>query len=252
MADEGGAAPGSGAAAKKAGPGKMLATILVPVVVALMVTVFTPVGERVRGVLFPTFKTVRGSVKLEGKPLSGADISLDGKKRVTTDGTGAFAITKVKQGDHVLRIEALGARPREHPFEVKSSDAADLGALEVVGSLRLAGQGSGGFEPPDPTVMTFRIAYDATMWLEGDEDVLRRVTKVTYTASPRIQPRPAVVTSRANRFCHRMKGTVNLRIGEQINEPVVAAVTFDDGKSLELSVPGDAQLPGGRRPPGCT
>lgn len=237
----------------RTGWSKFFVPVLVPVVVAILVSVFTPVGEALQRLLFPTSSTVRGSVILQGKPIAGAGVSLDGTKRSSTDANGSFALSTVKEGDHVLTIEALGARLHRLPFHVKrNSGDADLGAIELPPSIRIAGEGSGGVDPPsDPRARRFTIVYDVAVWLEGDDDVLRRVTKVTYTFPARLQPNPVAVSSPTNRFCHRLVGSIEVRIGESVEAPVSAIVTFNDGKTLELSAPGTERLPAGRRPAAC-
>lgn len=232
---------------------KFVLPVVLPVVIAILVTAFTPVGERLRNALFPSSSTVRGTVKVQNKPLAGADVS-SGGKRVTTDGSGVFVLGKVNQGDHVLVIQGIGVRTREVAFEVKrGSDATVLDGLEVQPSLRLAGEGSGGFDPVPSSASfgTFSISYDLTFWLEGDPDMLGRVSKVTYRFSDRIRPKPIDVTTAGNRYCHRLKGTVQVKIGETVDGAVAVAVSLKDGKTLELSVAGDEKPPPGQRPAGC-
>lgn len=231
---------------------KFVVPVVVPVVVAILIAVFTPVGTRMQSELFPSSSTVRGAVKLNGQTVEGADVTLDGTERFTTDAGGAFVLGKVREGDHTLEITVRGARAHSSSFLVKRNDEeTNLGAIDLVPSLRIAGEGSGGLQPPDAREATFTVDIDITMWLDGDADVLSQVKTVTYAMPTRIQPSPVAVSSPANRFCHRLSRSLKMRIGESVDGPTTATVTFDDGKTLALTVPSGEKLPSGQRPPNC-
>ncbi len=227
--------------------------ILVPVVAALLITILTPFGDRLRDVLFPSTSIVRGVVRLQGNPVPAADVLLDGREHTVTEPNGSFVLRGVPAGDHSLTITALGARTHRLPFVVKRhSEETDLGVQELTPSLRLAGEGSGGFElPSDPGTLTFKMQYELAIWLEGDDEVISRVTSVRYVFPRRLRPAPVDVFSRNNRFCFQMKDTIELRIGETVEGSIDALVTFNDGRTLQLSISAGEQLPSGRRPSNC-
>ncbi|MDP8930897.1 MAG: carboxypeptidase-like regulatory domain-containing protein [Actinomycetota bacterium] len=227
--------------------------ILVPVVAALLITILTPLGDRLRDLLFPSTSTVRGLVRLQGNSVPAADVLLDGREHAVSEANGSFVLRGVPAGDHTLTITALGARTHRLPFVVKrNSEETELGVQELTPSLRLAGEASGGLEPPsNPGKPTFRMQYELAIWLEGDDEVISRVRRVRYVLPRRLRPAPIDVFSRDNRFCFQMKDAIELRIGETVEGSIDALVTFDGGRTLQLSSSAAEKLPAGRRPSNC-
>lgn len=227
--------------------------ILLPVVTALLITILSPLGDRLRDRLFPSTSSVRGVVHLNGNPLRAADVLLDGKEHAETEVNGSFVLPGIPAGDHVLTVTALGARTHRFPLVVKrNSEETDLGMLELTPSLRLAGEGSGGLEPPsNPFTPKFKVQYELAVWLEGDDDVVSQVKSVRYILPRRLRPAPVDISSRNNSFCFHIKDTLELRMGESVEGSINALVTFSDGRTLELSTSAAEKLPAGRRPSNC-
>src|SRR5258705_12977361 len=80
--------------------------ILVPVAVALVIAVLTPVGDGVRELLFPTKAALSGSVTMDGRPVEGGVVELDGEDAGRTDPAGAYLLTGVGKGSHVVEVRA--------------------------------------------------------------------------------------------------------------------------------------------------
>src|SRR4051812_27820778 len=82
---------------------KIFIPVAVAVVGAVLVTALTPVGDRLRELLFPTKLAVPGSVTLDGDPARGAQLTLDGKRVDAANEAGQFILKDVGVGTHVLK-----------------------------------------------------------------------------------------------------------------------------------------------------
>ncbi|MGH2692431.1 MAG: carboxypeptidase-like regulatory domain-containing protein [Actinomycetota bacterium] len=232
---------------------KIVLGVAVPVVAAILVTAFTPLGDRLRELLFPTSSFVRGTIRMQDQPVAGARVVLDGREEVRSASDGAFVFGQVRAGNHELAVESLGARRHRSSFVVeRRSERTSVGPIALTPAVRLAGEGSIGLPgPPDPRRSSFRLQYDLAVWLEADAGMSPAPTRVTYSFPSRLRGGPVTVETRASKFCTQLSGTLELRIGETLQGPIEAVVAFEDGRSLRLSTPVDQPLPGGSRPAGC-
>ncbi|RMH26922.1 MAG: hypothetical protein D6691_07390 [Candidatus Hydrogenedentota bacterium] len=75
----------------------------------------------------PTEGLVRGVVRRNGKPVDGAQVTLDGES-TWTDGTGFYAFARVAPGSHTLSVSGSGAQPTARTVRVEAGKVtvADL------------------------------------------------------------------------------------------------------------------------------
>ena len=173
----------------------------------------TPLGDGVRELLFPTKAALSGSVTMDERPVDGAVVALDGEDADHTDRSGAYLLTGVGNGFHVVEIRAPGAHQGQVAVAVQRGatevtvNPLDLRPLVGLGytiaSLDLrpsAGQGSPG---------GFVLNYDFTLWIHGDTATLERVTtsptpcrrrsRPRRSAPPRAAPRSATASPEVSR-----------------------------------------------------
>ena len=223
---------------------KTVATVAVPVMVAILVTALSPLGETLRELVFPTSAAGQGTIMLSGSPLSGAQILIDGEQEGASDSDGSFLITGLEKGEHELRVDALGARSHDSRFFVaQGSNSVDLGLIELTPSLRLAGDIQVALD-----VERLATDYDVAVWLEGDEEMLSRTTRVTYVVS-HLSATPTTAIDRAAKFCSRFAGS--LALPDVPRGPVEAIVELNDGTSLRLALTELQQIEPGARPAAC-
>ena len=223
---------------------------MLPVAVALLIAALTPLGDGVRELLFPTHAALSGSVTIGGRPVEGAVVSLDGEDAGRTDRGGAYLLTGVGDGSHVVTARAAGTYPGEVAIavqrganEVKANPLelrplVELGytitSLDLLPSGRTASTGG------------FVLTYDFTLWIYGDAAAMGRVTAVTYALPAPFTSSP--VASSGVAFCFRQSG--GLSFDRMLGSPglgaVSATVALDDGTSFPIT--GQA---GDRPPPTC-
>lgn len=226
--------------------------VLVPVAVALVIAALTPLGDGVREVLFPTKAALSGTVTMDGRPVVGAVVVLDGQNAGKTDPTGAYVITGVGDGSHVVEVRATGAHPSQVAIAVQrgatevKAEPVDLRPLVELGytitslDLRPSGQqqSAGGFV----------LKYDFTLWVHGDAATLGRVASVSYALPAPLTAAPVAGNSPDAAFCYRQSGRLSFDrlLGSPGLGAASATVTLVDGQSFP--VVGQA---GDRPPPRC-
>ena len=100
---------------------KILATVgtgLLGIVLAILTTALTPLGEDLREWIDPTSATVEGAVFKGQVPVVLAEVVLDGKRTTRTLSMGEFFFTGVRSGVHSLRIVDGGLVVFERRFAV--------------------------------------------------------------------------------------------------------------------------------------
>lgn len=227
---------------------KLVVPIVVAVVGALLVGALTPIGDGLRELLFPTKVTVTGSAVVNGQPAAHARLSLDGDPAGEADETGAFLFSGVRAGSHQLRIEATGAYTRDLRFAVdRKTTKRELGLIELRPLVQLGFVVPWNLQEPSAFGQSPSVAYDLTLWIDAELDVLNRIQSVTYI---RPLPLPAVAVrgrSPRNDFCYREAGTLpaDQLVGAAFTT-ASAVVTYTDGESSEVFA-----LPASVPPPNC-
>lgn len=224
-------------------------TVVLPVLTglftAVLVTALTPLGDWLKELVSPTLATVQGVVHMHGRPVPDATVLVDGEQRGATATDGSFLVTDLRRGRHELAVQVLGARTHQGVFSVKrGSEEKELPTIELVPSLRLAGEVVISLQGPSA------VLYDMAAWLEGDQEVLGAVDRVTFTLPGRLQPQPLASTSKESRFC--VAASRRITITDLAPGAVAARVSLQDGGSLQLSVADPQQLEMGVRPTGCS
>jgi YEATS family len=88
-----------------------------PVLIAILVIVFTPMGEQIRNYLFPSSAVVEGSIYQEMEiPAPKAKLDLDNKTHVWTDALGNFFFQEVPAGPHSFWIYDSSSNPLVGPI----------------------------------------------------------------------------------------------------------------------------------------
>ncbi|HEV8251017.1 MAG TPA: PASTA domain-containing protein [Gaiellaceae bacterium] len=221
----------------------MTAKIVIPVVVAvlaaLLIALFTGAAGKVKDWLFPTKVTVSGRVVVGGQPADGVQLALDGHPVDPTDAQGEFVLQGVTKGDHTLVLRKVGTAPRKpYTFSVGESDKKlDPIVLDPLVFVRFVfDQGQ-----PGPTVH-----YDAYAWLLGRQQALKRVKSVLYELPVWVGKPPAKGAPKQP-FCHAVSGDVDFGfLGQHSADPVVATVTLRTGKRFKVA--GFPNLPGPAHP----
>jgi hypothetical protein len=227
---------------------KVVVPIAVAVVGALLVGALTPIGDGLRELLFPTEVAVTGSAVVNGQPAAHALLTLDGEPLGEADETGAFLLMGVRAGTHELRIEAGGAYTRNLMFAVaQESTRRDLGLVELRPLVLLGFVVPWSLQEPSAFGQPPSVAYDLTLWIDAEPDVVNRIDSVTFT---RPLPLPAAAVrgrSARNGFCYREIGNISAdRLVGGAFTTATAVVVFSDGQSSEVFA-----LPASVQPPNC-
>jgi hypothetical protein len=206
---------------------------------AVLVTAFTPLGASLRELLFHTRATVAGSVTVDGKPAASVHLELDGVNMGDTDTGGRFLLTEVSKGQHRLHLDLASAKPTDEMFSVTSGQTAlQIGNIEMDPLVRFTYTASG--DPLGP-----QVAYDITLWIIGDPDVLNRIKSVSYTLPVPLSSRPVSGTDARHAFCYRQTGSLpySAFYGNSAPVPAVATVDLGAGRKFQISAPASKAQP---------
>jgi len=229
-------------------PRDMLSHLVLPVVVAVLgavlVTALTPFGQNLREVLFPTHAVVIANVNLSGHPAKNATVSLDDAPAGTTSADGSLTLADVRAGTHVLHVEAFGAVPADKSFVVDRQAAViDLGGIELQTVARL-----GFYVSLTPQTSNPKLDYEIALWIEGDEQTLADINKVTYSLPDPLPAKPVKGKKGTTFYCYSKAGTVKINdlFGPGGSFTAAQAEVVFSGGTLKLN-----SLPGAGRPPGA-
>src|SRR5215213_7869761 len=89
---------------------KLVVPVVVSVLGAIAVTALTPLGDSLRELVFPTKAVVSGTVTINGDAANDAELVLDHKRVDPPYGGGAFLLTGVRAGTHVLELRTVSSK----------------------------------------------------------------------------------------------------------------------------------------------
>lgn len=239
---------------------------------AIIATLTTPIGERIRDSIFPTSAVVSGFVKREGKPVPTVKVVLNDKTTVTTTYSGRFLFQDVSSGVHSIKIFAEGEQLLFYDqFFVKQGekektlDLIQLDAMPVARSPEkaIAEETNPAFvveqRQPDVTSVTppplgsspdlyhsVNLTHSATLippearrpefgsnthqftiWVQGTDQDLSSIEKVTYYLHPTFNPSVVTRYSPADNFALAFTAWGQFELK--------AKVYFKDGQVKDLS-----------------
>jgi hypothetical protein len=217
---------------------KVVIPVVVAVLGALLVAVLTPVGDKVKELLFPTKVTVTGRVLVAGQPTGGVRLALDGNPIDSTDEQGEFVLEGVGKGAHRLALRKVGTWLRTYKFTVGATDKTlNPIQLEPLVIVRFV------VDEGSPAAI---IDYEAYVWLRGRPKAMKRVKSVRYTL-PVWVGRTAAKGAPQKPFCYAIAGEVDFGLlGQHSGDPVIATVKLRDGGRFKIA--GVPNLPGPAHP----
>jgi hypothetical protein len=223
---------------------QVISKIFIPVVVAVLgaiaVGALTPVGDKLRELLFPTKVAVSGTVVAYGQPAASAEVKLDGKHKDTTKGSGTFLIEDVGVGTHHLLLQSAGGR-LDYPFKVHHGGSdMKLGVIQLKPLVPFYYFVD---DQADPAAAVRH--YDLTLWIEGDDTAIARIKSVRYTL-PGPLAAAVVKGSPGQKFCYRQKADLPFS-SRFFDEFVRGSITLRDGRAFDIlavqNAPGDPRAP---------
>jgi hypothetical protein len=225
---------------------KRIATIGVPVLIAVLVTALSPLGDALKERLFPTSATAHGTVTLDGEPLAGADVLVDEAAPSATGSNGGFVVEHVGKGRHQLEISGPGIEAYHSEFVVpQGSRTVELGEIDLPAAATVVAD----MRTPKP-IGSDLYEWDLAVWIRASHEFLGRTNSVNYLNVAELINTPVKANTRENLFCVQFVTT--LPIGQIVFGGATAQVELSNGTELQLALDDVQQVGNAVRPPGCT